>query len=279
MNDVTLVSIMKNEGDAPLEWVAFHRAVGISSFRIYDNGSAGVSSDVLRRLGRTVEVIDWSSPDKGASPQIAAYNHALRDLRGGTKWLGFIDADEFLVPSKLDTIQECISAVEVLSPPDSAAIGANWKTFGSSGHKIKTPGLVIERFTRCAAGAARPNSCIKTLAKSDCIESAHIHFCKLQAGIYVNVSGVPITIRDNGMSDAVSHEVFSVHHYMVKSRMEYEIKRTRGNANLPNGHPQKLNRFDEKYWTDFDINTVEDRAATRFLERTKAELEHLERAN
>ena len=30
MNELTLVSIMKDEGDAPLEWVAFHRAVGIS---------------------------------------------------------------------------------------------------------------------------------------------------------------------------------------------------------------------------------------------------------
>ena len=73
MNELTLVSIMKDEGDAPLEWVAFHRAVGISRFRIYDNGSTGESADVLKRLGQTVEIVDWSSPGKVASPHIGCY--------------------------------------------------------------------------------------------------------------------------------------------------------------------------------------------------------------
>ncbi|MFT2883511.1 glycosyltransferase family 2 protein, partial [Enterobacter sp. PR-089-C-ECC] len=94
-----VAAIIKNEMDALLEWIAYHRVVGVSGFIIADNGSNDGSRaflDGLEKLG-IVSVLDF--PDvEGQKPQLPAYERILRTCSTDIDLLAFIDADEFLVP-------------------------------------------------------------------------------------------------------------------------------------------------------------------------------------
>jgi len=56
-----VAAIIKNEMDALLEWIAYHRVVGASGFIIADNGSNDGSREFLGRLEKLgiVTVLDF----------------------------------------------------------------------------------------------------------------------------------------------------------------------------------------------------------------------------
>lgn len=98
-----VAAIIKNEMDALLEWIAYHRVVGVSGFIIADNGSNDGSRaflDGLEKLG-IVTVLDF--PDVvGQKPQLPAYERILRTCSTDIDLLAFIDADEFWYHSILN---------------------------------------------------------------------------------------------------------------------------------------------------------------------------------
>ena len=92
-------AIFKNEGPYILEWVAYHRALGIDRFFVADNGSDDGSSEFLAALDRA-GVLDHIPP--GYARPAAAAARLCRDLRrhgAQADWIAFIDADEFLWPA------------------------------------------------------------------------------------------------------------------------------------------------------------------------------------
>lgn len=275
---ITLVSIMKNEQSYIVEWVAYHRVVGVDRLRIYENGSDDQTLALLQALhaAELVELIEWANPPAGESPQVSAYNHAVQQLGKTSEWLAFIDADEFIVPVEDETVGAAIDKVVVAAATEVGAIAVNWRTFGSSGRRVRGPGLVMERFTMCAPDAMVPNNCLKTIARASSLESMHIHLAKIRSGAYVNDLGQDVQTYGNGMTQTVSHKRLQINHYMVKSLEEFSIKRARGNANYPTEHRAKYERFDEKYFAAYDINVLLERRILKFLDKVKAEVTRIE---
>ena len=62
MLKIAVCAIFKDEAPYLLEWIAFHKMVGVDLFVLYDNGSSDGGSDVVRRsdFARNVALIDWS---------------------------------------------------------------------------------------------------------------------------------------------------------------------------------------------------------------------------
>ena len=91
---LAFVLIAKNEATYIKEWLDFHIKQGVSKFIIYDNESTDNFREVLRPYieARTVlyETI------KGKCRQNDAYNMALDKYGAKFKYMGFIDADEFV---------------------------------------------------------------------------------------------------------------------------------------------------------------------------------------
>jgi len=276
MPSITIVAIMKDEGEYLLEWVSYYRLVGAASVIIYDNGSSDGSLDMAQKLAAQgiISLVDWSAPPPGQSPQVSAYNHALAGLKP-EDWVAFVDADEFILPLKRDDLSSALEDILVLSDEPVDAIAMNWKTFGSAGQKTRQPGLVISRFKRCAVGGKRPNNCFKTLARVGALKSMHIHLGELKSGAYVNDVAQPVDIYGNGMTRSVSHENLQVNHYMVKSLEEFQNKKRRGNANYPPEHQAKYERFNEQYFRDFDVNEGEDRGMERLSTQVASEMKDL----
>jgi hypothetical protein len=125
---VAIVCIVKDEADYLAEWIAYHVALGVDHFIIYDNGSTDGTSALLERYINhgLVTRIDW--PIGGG--QLAAYNHALRMFGATATWLAYYDVDEFLVPLLDADIPSFLSRF-----PDAADVRVPRVEFGYSGHR------------------------------------------------------------------------------------------------------------------------------------------------
>jgi hypothetical protein len=232
---VAICAIAKNEGAYLEEWVAYHHLIGFGPIRVYSHESTDDSEEVLARLARhgLVEWQPWSVPPD-VKPQWLAYEDGLEQLRERSDWIAFIDLDEFVVMPGHDTIQEFLA-----QRPELDALAINWKMFGSAGHEHRGPGLVIERFTRCAPRSFGGNRAVKTLARTEAIEIPRVHTCVFAPGVrYETVDG-ELLDAGVGRSADVSHGVIRLNHYFTRSHEEWLEKAARGRGAKPEGHPKK----------------------------------------
>jgi hypothetical protein len=273
---VGICAIAKNEGAYLEEWVAYHHLIGFDPIRIYSHEPDDDSPQILDRLAERglAEWTPWSAPPN-KKPQWLAYEDGLEELSGRTDWLAFIDLDEFIVIPQHDSIQDFLGEYGHLE-----AIAMNWKIFGSSGHEKHEPGLVIERFTRCAERSYGGNKQVKTLALTDLIEVPRVHTCHFSPGTeYRTVLGKALPPAREGASmpagktDTVSHDIIRVNHYFTRSREEWQAKATRGRGAKPANHPLKHRK--EAEFTINDRNEAEEHDIVKFIPKVKALLESL----
>lgn len=94
-----ICAILKDETPYLEEWIKHHLAIGVEHFVLYDNNSAIPIRETLKTYIRTgdVEVIECPIVE---SPQLKAYNHCLFEMHNRTKWIAFIDGDEFITLHK-----------------------------------------------------------------------------------------------------------------------------------------------------------------------------------
>ena len=91
---LAFVLIAKNEATYIKEWLDFHIKQGVSKFIIYDNESTDNFREVLRPYIEAGIVL--YDVIRGKCRQTDAYNMALNKYRYMFKYMGFIDADEFV---------------------------------------------------------------------------------------------------------------------------------------------------------------------------------------
>ena len=183
-------AIFKNEGPYILEWVAYHRALGIDRFRVADNGSDDGSTGLLAALDRAGVVDHIPFPGApGQPPQLPAYAEILRRHGPQADWIAFIDADEFLWPAPpLRSLRPVLAALDRL--PGVGAVAVNWAIYGSAGHEQARPGLVIERFPARArhespSTATTSRSCANGLSPSSTRRRISSSCTRVQPGTWV----------------------------------------------------------------------------------------------
>ncbi len=232
---LVVAAIIKNEMDALLEWIAYHRVVGVSGFIIADNGSNDGSRAFLKGLERLgiATVLDF--PDiEGQKPQLPAYERILRSCNLDIDLLAFIDADEFLV--SLDPEQSiATSLIEWFSDPSVSALALNWSNFGSNGELFAEEGLVTERFTKRAPQEFPANKNFKSIVRPNSVNFFNNpHHADLRYGRYINALGNDLVSHPkhgNGVSEEVVWNGVRVNHYVVKSLEEFLLgKHLRGSA-------------------------------------------------
>ncbi len=230
-----VAAIIKNEMDALLEWIAYHRVVGVNGFIIADNGSNDGSRAFLTGLEKLgiVTVLDF--PDvEGQKPQLPAYERILRSCSEDIDLLAFIDADEFLVP--LDPEQSIATHLkEWFSNPSVSAVALNWANFGSNGELFAEEGLVTERFTQRAPQQFNANKNFKSILRPKCANYFNNpHHADLRYGRYIDALGNDLVSHPkhgNGVSEEVVWNGVRVNHYVVKSLEEFLLgKHLRGSA-------------------------------------------------
>jgi FkbM family methyltransferase len=97
---VAIATCMKDEGPFILEWLAWHRAVGVTDFVIFTNDCTDGTDRLLDRLHDMGEVMHLPNPalatgETHFQPVALNYAHHLRPLREADFFIS-MDVDEFL---------------------------------------------------------------------------------------------------------------------------------------------------------------------------------------
>ena len=91
---LALVLIAKNEAPYIEEWINFHHKQGVSHFIIYDNESKDKFHEVLKPYIESGLVTYHLLP--GRIRQLDAYNMAVHNYGHKFRYMGILDADEFV---------------------------------------------------------------------------------------------------------------------------------------------------------------------------------------
>jgi hypothetical protein len=154
---VALCLRFRDEARYLAEWLEYYQAAGVSHFFLYNNFSADEYLPVIEpwlTAGR-VTLVDW--PKVPASP--AAEEDCIRRSLGRFQWVGFLDADEFVVIRDGSSIGDFLDRF-----PSAPAVGLHWRFYGSSMHRLRPSAPVIVAYQR---RAPLPNRHIKTFLRPE----------------------------------------------------------------------------------------------------------------
>jgi hypothetical protein len=238
--DLCIVAAARNEGLYLLEWIAYHRALGVEAFFIYTNDNDDGSDELLTALVKA-GIVNWISNKTrpGLSPQLKAYGHAFQVLPEvlDYRWVAVVDLDEFIVvdPAKHRSIPEFIAAREV---DKTDAIALSWVMYGPSGQSTFDGRLVTRRFTKREPTV---NAHIKSISRPQFFIHTHCHY-----PIWDGYAALTMRNAEGGvhpMSKGGDESAFSpapsdrhawINHYFSKSAEEFILRRSfsRGDMGL-----------------------------------------------
>lgn len=265
-NEIALAVIVKNEGAYLSEWIEYHRLIGVTKFYIYDNDSDD-NLDLL--LSRYVEKgIVTIIKIHGEKRQLDAYEDAIEKAQSETKWLGVIDADEFIY------VKKGYRLIDILEKYHHVGMLIGWMIFGSSGYTKKTKGLVIERFTH------RAND--QFIADYKMIFNPR-KALRFKQPHYVQMFGN--VIDENGkrvrsypyvtqiQAEPASKNLIRINHYYTKSLSEFEQKSKRGYADYSKSdNVQRVQRSISDF-QEHDRNEVFDDSMSEFVPKIYENIE------
>jgi hypothetical protein len=230
MPRLAVCAIFKNEAPYLLEWLAYHIAVGVERFVLYDNASTDGGSALARRsrFAEQVTVIDW--PQRPG--QLPAYRHFLSHHAPHFEWAAFIDLDEFLLPLADASVPALLARMGGFS-----AVLAQWRVFGPSGWDTRPEGLVIESYHLRAADSVPVNRHVKTILRcADALDvTLNPHEFRVR-GPVCDALGRPV--RNIAIQPEDCHQGLVLNHDQTRSRQEWLAKIRRGSAMFEYSEPK-----------------------------------------
>ncbi len=264
---VLAILTVRNEGSFLLEWLAHHRAAGITDFLVFSNDCTDGTDLMLDRLG----AMGWLTHIRNDAPQDGAANDrgpqwsalkaaATHPLAKAADWILVLDIDEFVnihvgdrtIPALLDAL------------PNADAITLTWRMFGNAGVVNLTDVPVTETFTHAAADPLNwPWRAVmfKTLYRNDGrFGQPGVHRPKGQVTDrqrWFDCAGRRLPGGPQRIFSALGQPHYALaqlNHYALGSIEGYLVKADRGRAN------RDASAFDLGYWIDRNLCDAEDRS-------------------
>jgi hypothetical protein len=248
MHYLSIGAIVKNEALYLEEWLEFHLLRGVEHFYLFDNMSTDNTKDIIRPYVDAGLMDAWLIEDM-PRVQFIAYDKILCKYEKESRWIAFIDADEFLFSPVHPDIKEIIKRYEGYS-----AVAVHWIMFGSSGELHYTPELVTRRFTK---RAAQVNRHVKSIVQPSQIVGVDADPHTFVAHGTVCNERKQVLGRHYALEEGGTANLLRINHYSVKSLEETRTRwklRDPGSGANRGGTPEA---FDIKF-KDQDRNEVED---------------------
>ena len=274
----SLVACARWEEDDIVEWIEYHRAIGVDHFYIYSNDDSPtiLAKRLMPYLLSAEPIVTYRHwPIAGQQAQI--YYHFLENYKNETEWFCFLDIDEFLVIKGSDSAPRFIAAFG----DDCDAIYLNWLIYGNNFLVERDKDSVLFSHTRRAA-AVDPHT--KTITRSAAIDPLRVrtmfdngavgfwHFLNgytADESRLRNVLNEPVfdyalefpryakqAVSKPGISDRMI-EVAYVAHFQIKSEQDFIRRAERGGFGIAQNWKR---RFDDGSYRNFldKFNVVED---------------------
>lgn len=215
---LSICAIFQDEAPYLKEWIEFHRLVGVEHFYLYNHRSCDHYREVLAPYiaSQIVELFDRPKVANRIKIfnrlQCKCYNECLTHAKGVSKWVAFLDIDEYLFPIKESSLIQVLSEYE-----EFGGVCANWRIFGTSGvSKIPKNQLMIEALTQCTSKVFPANRYIKSIVRPEC--ASHFpnphHPIFLSGNLLVNTDKIPFT--GPFLSECVQTNRLCINHYWTR---------------------------------------------------------------
>ena len=258
---VALCCRIRDEAPFLREFVEYYLAAGVNHFFFYEKLSQDNYREILAPyvVAGLVTLFDnW--PKIPVSPS-AEEDCILRSI-GRFEWIGFIDADEFVVMRDNQSIGEFLSHFN-----DRPAVALHWQMYGSNGHKLRPNAAVIAAYTR---RQAIPDFHVKCFVRPESVSRYRNPHSWYYRGMRLAVTEIGRRIAGS-ISIPASAERAWINHYHHKSDQDYFEKASRKcvqdivTMTFPNRTAERRTEG------ELSSNAVEDDCAVRYyIERCRA---------
>lgn len=231
---LSICALFRNEARFLKEWIEYHRIVGVEHFYLFNHLSEDDWQEVLAPYidEGIVEVEEWpylfrTHVEWILDVQTKAYGKIASLKKEESKWIAFIDTDEFIVPVCCDDLREILQEYE-----EFAGLHINWQIYGTSDvDEIPEDQTMIGTLLRKAEESYRENRYIKTISQPKYIEQIKdAHFPIYLPGFEA--------ITENGQSrnwqqtSRVSIEKIRINHYTNRDEKFYWSQKLPRNRRL-----------------------------------------------
>lgn len=269
----------KNEGPFLLEWIAYHRLIGVTDFIAFSNDCEDGSDAMLARLqdhGLLRHIPHEARPGKSVQWQ-ALQRLAKERLTEAADWVLFSDIDEFpMVHAGAHRLPDAIAAM----PAGTAAIALPWRLFGAGGITGFADSPVTAQFLRSAPPALYhpiAGRHFKTLYRPAAFQKPGVHRPKRKPSapppLWADGAGQPLPESFAARDETISlpgltpgRTVVELNHYSLRSAESFLVKTVRGLAN------RQDKALDLAYWVERNFNTQENRAILVWQEALAREI-------
>lgn len=264
---ITAVLCVRNEGAFLLEWLAHHRAAGVTDFLVFSNDcddGTDMMLDRLEELGWLAHVRNPGPHPEG--PQWSALKQAdAHPLVTGADWLLPLDIDEFVNVHVGDrTIPALLAAL-----PEATAITLTWRLFGNAGVVEYRDTPVTATFTRAAPAVLHwpwRAQMFKTLVRNDgSYRKLGVH--RPRAPVDGRLTGqhwrdgsgriLPAAFHKGRIFTDLGrgqHALVQLNHYPLGAVQSFLLKRDRGRAVHDDAG------LDVGYWVERNFDAEADRS-------------------
>lgn len=220
---LSICAIFRNEAPFLKEWIEFHKIQGVQHFFLYNHDSEDRFEEVLAPyiLRGEVTLVDWSysyTPGTGrewVNIQTNAYMDAIEKHREDSKWIAFIDIDEFLFCPTGESLVSFLSRYE-----EYGGVCVNWLVFGTSHlEDIPEGDPMIEWLTMCSLPTYKLSKRVKHIVRPDRVVGCFTaHAFQYQRPFFaVNNDYLPQDLAQKINGPSICHDEIRINHYWTRT--------------------------------------------------------------
>jgi len=272
---LTLGAVIRNQEHYVKEWLAFHHLVGVERFVIVLHKCTDKTEERIRELPFQDKIHIHHIVNDEQFVQLGTYLWILERYGRFTKWLMFIDSDEFFFGSREDDLRVILTDYE-----KHGGLAAHWLEMGTNGNVLKPSGLSIEALVKRAPDRYGAHYSFKSIIQSQCFQkflSPHLAVTKPLTVMedHSEVGANWIWIGDR----TPTHEIVRVNHYHTRSMEDWIERYRRGQCNDPERKHTPEYVYNSRIFKSRDHEDVHDTCILRFAKTLNARLHQMKTTN
>ena len=267
--NLSIASVFRDELPYLLEWIEYHRLLGVQHFYLSNNDFNKTKAAELLKPYIENNIVTLVDNYTLTSPQHEGFRELISVAQFETKWLALLDIDEFIYPQKYseniyeDVLKDYEKSIKI------AGIAINWCVYGTGNH-VFNQDLVTQSFIKRSKKEDECNKVVKLIIRTEFdIKDYHSHSLTFYKGHIVNTKGtIPeLTNRYRYYNTPVDWYKLRINHYPLKSLEEFLRKSKRGNMGKCSQFED--NEFWSKYFAEYNLNTEKDTGMLQYGEKLR----------
>ncbi len=225
---LTLAAIVRNEEHYVWEWILSHHVVGFERFAVVLHRCTDNTKQKLTQLAGTLglDIRIHETEDEG-KVQMGAYRWLVRQYGPRTKWMMFVDADEFVFSDEFVDLKPWLRRYERFG-----GVAVHQAVFGADNNVTRPLWIVADMFKRRLPLDHWQCYGIKSFFQPEkLIQLQSPHIQDVRDG-NVRVDEKPFTLVDWWKTaEAPIHSPVRLNHYFTRSMQDWVERSRRGSCN------------------------------------------------